>query len=257
MNLFKSIVSRYSNLKIEHFGYFYGKELKKMYNLHENNRCFIIGNGPSLRASDLTRIYEHNDITFAFNRIFYMFPNTIWRPTYYISQDDKMLKGCIDEIKKMDVKKKFIPIEMNSYYGMDFDFTDFTPFHLVGTNSKYPEFSEDISKFLVNSNTVVYTAIQFAVYMGFKEIYLLGVDHHFHISQNDDGDIIMDSTVKDYFTESYNKDKDNLYIPNLDRSFCAYVSAYRNTTSRGVKIYNATRGGKLEVFERVDFDALF
>ena len=27
--------------------------------------------------------------------------------------------------------------------------------------------------------------------------------------------------------------------------------------SNGIKIYNATRGGALEVFERVDFDSLF
>jgi len=31
----------------------------------------------------------------------------------------------------------------------------------------------------------------------------------------------------------------------------------RHCDSRGIQVYNATRGGKLEVFPRVDFDTLF
>ncbi len=37
----------------------------------------------------------------------------------------------------------------------------------------------------------------------------------------------------------------------------AYTEAKRYADTHGIKIYNATRGGKLEVFERVDFDSLF
>ena len=37
----------------------------------------------------------------------------------------------------------------------------------------------------------------------------------------------------------------------------AYKAARKYADAHGIKIYNATRGGKLEVFERVDFDSLF
>ena len=37
----------------------------------------------------------------------------------------------------------------------------------------------------------------------------------------------------------------------------AYKSAKKYADSHGIRIYNATRGGKLEVFERIDFDSLF
>ena len=37
----------------------------------------------------------------------------------------------------------------------------------------------------------------------------------------------------------------------------AYEAAEKYTESKGIKIYNATRGGMLEVFERVDLDSLF
>ena len=37
----------------------------------------------------------------------------------------------------------------------------------------------------------------------------------------------------------------------------AYEFIKKETEKQGVKVYNATRGGALEVFERVDFDLLF
>ena len=89
------------------------------------------------------------------------------------------------------------------------------------------------------------------------KIYLIGVDHHFQISQNNKGEIIVDNSVKDYFCDEYNEDKDNLYIPNLEKSTLTYLAMKKNCEERGLKVYNATRGGKLEVFKRVDFDSLF
>lgn len=255
MNMLKSIQARCRNFKIAHFDFFEGHKLGSFRNVHQGKRCFIIGNGPSLRAEDLTKICEHGDISFAFNRIFHIFPKTPWRPTYYISQDEKILAGSVAEVNAIPAKHKFIPIEMEWYYGIHVSGT--TPFHIVKEEEDGIDFSEDIAKYVANSKTVVYTAIQFAVYMGIREIYLIGVDHHFHISQNDKGEIVIDPTVKDYFTDAYNQDKENLYVPNTDRSTLTFMAARKYADSHGIKIYNATRGGKLEVFERVDFDTLF
>ena len=51
--------------------------------------------------------------------------------------------------------------------------------------------------------------------------------------------------------------KDQLYIPNTDQSTLTFLAAKRYADAHGIKIYNATRGGKLEVFPRVEFDSLF
>jgi len=233
-----------------------GRRLQALKNIHQGKRCFIIGNGPSLKAEDLTKLYKKDEITFAFNRIYNIFPQTAWRPTYYISQDEKMLKGCASEVAKIETKKKFVPIEMEWYYGIKIP--DITSFHIINREiNGYPSFSEDISKEIVNSKTVAYTAIQIAVYMGIKEIYLIGTDHHFHISQNDKGEIIVDPSAKDYFCNDYNTDKENLYIPNTDKSTLTFIAAKRYADAHNIHIYNATRGGKLEVFERKEFDTLF
>lgn len=257
MDIIQSLKARAINYKANHFDLFFeGKELKKLKGIHVGKRCFIIGNGPSLTAGDLSRLQKNKEITFAFNRIYHIFDKTEWRPTYYISQDEKMLAGCRNEVEKIQADIKFIPAEMEWYY--DIQISNIQPFHiLIKNKNDYPEFSEDISKYIVNSKTVVYTAIQIAVYMGIKEIYLIGIDHHFHTSMNAKGEIVVDSTAKDYFCENYNDDKEQLYIPNTDLSTLTFIAAKEYASLHGIRIYNATRGGKLEVFPRVDFDQIF
>ena len=257
MNLVDSIKARSIRFKAQHYNWFKdGKCLKDLKNINIGKRCFIVGNGPSLIAKDLERLHFNGEITFAFNRIYHIFNQTNWRPTYYISQDEKMLRGCKVEVDAIQAKIKFIPAEMKWYQGIDIK--RIRPFHIVNREKNgLPDFSEDISKEICNSNTVVYSAVQIAVYMGFKEIYFIGVDHHFQFSQNNKGEIIVDNTVKDYFSDDYNKDKENLYIPNVEKSTLTYIAMKKHCDERGVKVYNATRGGKLEVFPRVDFDTLF
>ena len=46
-------------------------------------------------------------------------------------------------------------------------------------------------------------------------------------------------------------------IFNVDNATQAFMDLKEFAEARGVEIYNATRGGKLEVFPRVDFDDLF
>jgi hypothetical protein len=257
MNLQKAIKARFINYKATHFDRFpEGRLLRALKGIHNNKRCFIIGNGPSLAIHDLDILLKRKEISFAFNRIYHIFDQTSWRPTYYISQDQKMLSGCYRDVERRVTGKKFIPAEMKWYDGINMSGVNY--FHIINSNKdNKPLFSDNIAKYVVNSKTVVFTAIQFAVYMGMKEIYLMGVDHHFHTSINSQGEIVVDPTAKDYFSDDYNRDRENLYIPNTDLSTLTYVAAKEYADTHGIEIYNATRGGKLEVFPRVDFDSLF
>lgn len=221
-------------------------------------RCFFIGNGPSLQADDLTRLQKTGEITFAFNRIYNIFDQTKWRPTYYVSVDEKMLQGCAETVDQLDLPVKFIPINMRWYHGINIhDAVEFMMKAPSERNGEPLNFSDDITKEIYQSGTCMYAAAQIAVYMGFTEIFLIGVDHHFQISQNNHGEIIVDNSAKDYFSEKYNEDKKDLYIPNVEKSTLTYVAMQKFAQEQGFSIYNATRGGKLEVFPRVDFDSLF
>jgi hypothetical protein len=230
-----------------------GKYLKALKNIHRNKRCFIIGNGPSLAAGDLNKL--KHEITFAFNRIYYIFEKTEWRPTYYCSEDNKTIFKSKEEINDLAIENKFFPMNFPRDYNIHFNNAKYFIFKFADRSIE-PNFSQDIVKGIYWGNTVAYTAIQIAVYMGIKEIYLLGVDHNFSKMVNDKGEIIIDKNAKDYFSEKYNNDKEDLYIPNVEVSTRAYQAAKKFADQHNIKIYNATRGGKLEVFERVDFDQI-
>ena len=75
--------------------------------------------------------------------------------------------------------------------------------------------------------------------------------------KNDKGEIVNDNSVNDYFSNEYAKDKAQLYIPNLDDSTRSYVIMREYCDKHNIEIYNATRGGNLEVFKRVDLDEVF
>jgi hypothetical protein len=230
-----------------------GKFIKSLKNIHLGKRCFIIGNGPSLRADDLDNL--KNEITFAFNRIYYIFDQTDWRPTYYCSEDNKTIFNSKEEINSLNIKNKFFPVNFPWDYKIHFRQAKYYIFKF-GNRNEEPKFSENIVKGIYWGNTVAYTALQVAVYMGFKEIYLIGVDHNFSRMINEKGEIIVDEEAKDYFSEKYNIDKKELYIPNIEISTKAFTAAKRYADNHNIKIYNATRGGKLEVFERIDFNQI-
>ena len=64
--------------------------LKQFQNIHIGERCFIVGNGPSLRCEDLDMLKQ--EITFGSNYIYKIFNKTDWRPTYYFNSDNMVLK---------------------------------------------------------------------------------------------------------------------------------------------------------------------
>lgn len=123
-------------------------------------------------------------------------------------------------------------------------------------DEKY-SFSTDISKQINCRGTVTFTCMQIAAYMGFSEIYLIGVDHNYQNIINDSGEVVVDNSVKDYFCKGYDEDIKDEVVHNMGNNTLAYIDAKKYCDeSKKTKIYNATRGGKLEVFERVDLDIL-
>ena len=256
MNILNSIKMRKQNYYLSHFERTkYGKKLLELKGKYKNEKCFIIGNGPSLDPKDLDLLKD--EYTFAFNRIYLMYDKTEWRPTFYCTQDDKIVKNSLQEIKnKIKTLYIFSPINLKWYYDLDLETEYYFNQKQAKSENECPIFSENIPHEIGVGNTVAYTAMQLAVYMGFSEIYLIGIDHSFKVYQDKDGNIITDEKAKDYFCEEYNKDKNDLFIPKLDVSTLSYISAKNYAEEHGVKIFNATRGGKLEIFPRVNLDEI-
>ena len=225
---------------------------EKYKDIHRGERCFLIGNGPSLLIEDLETLHRSGDVCFAFNKIFKIYDKTNWRPLYYGISDADVIPGCREAL--LDIKGKiFLSDEYHRIY--DNRIVNAEYFHWI-VEEYYPNepgFSEDITKGTYFGYSVVYgIGIQFASYMGFSDIYLLGVDNSFTEDLTD----ARNHFIEDYFSEDelerYRKNS-----PHPQEITKAYERAEKYSRKHGFRIYNATRGGALEVFERVSFDDLF
>lgn len=231
----------------------YGEQLKALKNTHTGERCFIIGNGPSLKPEDLEHL--KNECTFAANRIFDIFSETTWRPWSYVVIDQKgLMTSNSDDIKSLPSQYKFLPYKafqggLKGVYWL-LETGDF-PINRGQDTTAY--ISEDISAGVSRGYTVTFISIQLAIYMGFKEIILLGVDFNYAHYIDRKGKMRHVDGVQDYFS---GRTYSTSYL-FLEPVLHAYSIAREYCDANGIKIFNATRGGKLEVFERVDFDSLF
>lgn len=234
--------------------------LERLRNAYKGKRCFIICNGPSLRARDLTKIHENGDISIGINAIARIYDQTPWRPTFLSATDDmvyskknrELVKNCECGFKIYDRSRflKSLRAKGRLLY-LSFD----ESLDLLDT----PRFSADAMKKLPSIGTSTYSIIEFAVFLGFEEIYLLGCDMSYAVNLNRDGTITYNETGNDHF---YGKEKEDVSsakekpVP-IWQMEVAFEYAARYAREHGLKIYNATRGGRLEYFERVDFDLLF
>ncbi len=254
--------------------------LEKFKNMHKGKRCFLIGNGSSLRTEDLEIIDRHKDITFASNRIFKIYKSTNWRPDYYFAGDQRYIIQNLDDIiaekenKFIVYTKEYITPDILSklidvkdlylikarYLQYDSENNKLLPFY-EDLNEPYPSFSEDPSMFVYEGFSITYLMMQWAAYMGFSKLFLLGVDHNFKLTRNYFEKFIPSQEVpgeiaNDHFSTNYFKKDELINIADLQSSTQAYGKAEQYSIENGFRIYNATRGGNLEVFERVDFNVL-
>lgn len=236
-------------------------ELKKYKKIHKGKRCFIVGNGPSLLASDLEVLAKNNEICFGVNKIYKIFDDTTWRPDYLCISDGLVIEEVKDYIS--DYAEHNIVFMADGYHFTNNSRLTKVQYvhhkHNLYSRDFIPSFSEDVTVQVYWGHSVIYDlCLQLAAFMGFSDIYLIGCDHTFPIAKN-----FLDASKKaEHF---YKEDNDSqvssietenwVYSPQvLTQSF---FKAEQFSREHGFRIYNATRGGALEVFERVSFDALF
>lgn len=231
------------------FDIFYNFELEKFQNIHKGKRCFIVANGPSLRMDDLDLLKQHGEICMGVNGIFKAFNMTEWRPDYYFICDIYGLLQWKEDILKMSVKEKFVA-DTGWYFDKEENTENIYMFHcyMESSDTEMPKFSDDFSKCTYWGGSVIYDGpLQMAAYMGFSDIYMLGADCTIEASQR-----------KQHFVENYEDDNfSKSYGLNQKQLFKGYEAAKQYCEWNGIRLYNATRGGVLEILERVDFDTLF
>ncbi|MDR1242478.1 MAG: hypothetical protein LBM00_06835 [Deltaproteobacteria bacterium] len=227
--------------------------LNAIRNSHYGERCFIIGNGPSLTMEDLDKLVA--EFTLASNKIYLAFDSTKWRPSLYSVEDSLVATNCHNEISRIDGCIKLFPSNMLPFIRRTraHQFVKWIP--PEKDNSPVRFFSRDLSGGLHWGSTVTYSLLQIAVHMGFKKIYLLGVDHIYiepvtKASKN----ILVSQGERNHFHPGYRKPGETWHAPLLDTLERSYEFARDYCNSIGVKIFNASRRTALDIFPRIGLD---
>ncbi|MEM9705424.1 MAG: 6-hydroxymethylpterin diphosphokinase MptE-like protein [Pseudomonadota bacterium] len=234
------------------------RRMARFRNYGQGKRAFIIGNGPSLNKIDLTLL--KNETTFGVNAIYLNKDKMGFLPTHYVVEDVFVAEDRADEINALAGPTKWI----GNYLRYCLSGNDQTCWLNVACDYSnypgFPHFSPNASRIVWVGGTVSYIVMQLAYYMGFNPVYLIGFDHSYTVpkdaavkgraitSQSDDPNHFH----PDYFGKGY-----RWHDPRVDRMETAYRKARAAFEADNRKIYNASAGGRLEVFERVDFASLF
>jgi hypothetical protein len=229
--------------------------IKSIKNTMVGKRCFIIGNGPSLTPEDLDMI--KGEFSFGCNRIFDIYEKTSWRPNYYVVYDKNVINSLLKQpVIELEVNKAFVSDKrLANYWSEKNDVQEiFNKGRTTIAKEKYyiQTVSENIDDYFTSSQTVATLMFEIAFYMGFTEIYLLGIDNNYGIEKDMNGNKIINN-IQSHFYET--KDADgNRYTANIEAATKCYETCKKYADSHGVKVYNCTRGGKLEVFERKNLE---
>lgn len=251
-----------------------GPRWAKLENRYRGQRCFIVGNGPSLGKQDLTQLKD--EVTFVANWFALHEDTEQIDPTFYCICGEQFFGGGFAEWRE---DGQFDP----DLYGLlqrraASAIKVFPFFFKAGIESQdlfasrrvryclyEPKLWQPIWKAkrmkldvardpLYQGHSVVISfCLPIAYYLGFRDIYLIGCDCDYGIEEPGD--------PRQYF---YDIDEHKSKAPPFDwlqKSWASdgpmiqsFAVARMEFERRGRRIYNATAGGKLDVFPRVRFE---
>lgn len=220
-------------------------------NKHKGERCFIVCNGPSLTKKDLKKL--ENETTFGTNRI-YM---SGFIPTYYAVEDHLVVEDSASEIDALKCVK-FIPKNLAYHFKQPAEFIDMK---FEYDYEDFPNFGEDADDCVWSGGTVTYMCLQLAFWMGFSEVYLIGLDHDYQIP-SDAKEVqplvyLSQSDDPNHFDPAYFGKGKRFHDPNPKRMELAYAKAKAVYGKHRRTVANVSRKSKLKIFKRARFDDLF
>ena len=221
-------------------------------NRYAGKRCFVIGNGPSLKNTDLSLLKD--EYTFGMNRIYLAFEDLGFQTSFLVSVNDLVIEQCHQDFQKLSLPKFF------SWRSKDFLYPTGQPdtkTHFLHTTYTGLKFNQRILSRYWEGATVTYVCLQLAFCMGFSEVYLIGVDHSFISKGTANQTVVSSGDDPNHFSPEYFGKGFRWQLPDLNTSEVSYQMANNSYLAAGRKVFDATIGGKLDVFPKVDYLSLF
>jgi hypothetical protein len=252
------------------------RELK---NAHKGKRCFILGNGPSLKHHDLSKLTD--EYVFTVNNMIKTETFNMLKPNFHLFFDPAFFDFffspnpennlAIEQIKKSLIDNPnmtlFSSFRLKSKSSKVFPDVNS---HYMFNNKMYTAQLKKSSSIHRNTpafqNVILY-AINIAIYMGFEKIYILGVDmtgfldaYEHDVTEAKAGHFY--ETSKENFQKliafkEENKLDNEFYLKAFGKTFEHFKLMERKVSSKNAKLYNASAHGALDVVERVNYKKLF
>lgn len=248
---------------------------KKFYNKYSGKRCFILGNGPSIRGMDLSHLSQ--EYVFTTNFFQKIEGHEKFAPSFHVFNDgmffdinkelkltDKELKEYYENIRSLDVPC-FIPVDgfdyiHNNHWDEKIDFN----YVYFGSPIGFYEIKNiNLCKAIPGINSVVQTAMMIAIYMGFSEIYVLGIDGTYIAVDIEER---LKNGSLDEELHPYNENSMYVYKEHYTMRerlmeqynvFAGFESIYKYAEARNVKIYNCSPRTLVDSIPRMAFEKVF
>jgi hypothetical protein len=224
------------------------RRLLALKDTHRGERCFIIGNGPSLKQTDLSRL--KNEYTFGVNRIYMLFPELGFTTSYYVSINDLVIEQCAADIQNLKLP---VFVSWRSHRWLQ----PADNIYFLYTSYTGPGFTRQMTGRIWEGATVTNVALQIAFYMGFHKVILIGVDHNFVTQGKPNTTVVSQGDDPNHFSPGYFGKGFRWQLPDLETSERGYSMARQAYEQDGRQVVDATIDGKLRVFPRVAYDSLF
>lgn len=248
---------------------------------HKGQRCFIVGNGPSLKKMDLTHMKD--ELVFTVNSImsntklyeqlnsdYHMLIDSGYFKLDLNLEDDR---SSIDLLKKINYNDKKPKCLVNydgkkalESYNLNLDL-NYIYQHINITDNYHSKIH--LNGNIPSSQNVIHCAIFAAISMGFSEIYLIGCDMtsvFLTFEANSDGkvDIVNNMHAYDYtniemkrLLKEYNVLDNEAVMYDYGKTFTTFKRIRKYCERNNILIANSGIGGGLDVFVRVPYVDLF
>ncbi|MBM4166286.1 MAG: DUF115 domain-containing protein, partial [Ignavibacteria bacterium] len=194
------------------------KELLSLKNKFQHCRCFVMGNGPSLKRCELSLL--KNEITIASNAQYLIWEEMGFIPTFLTVEDNLVAEDRAIELNAIQNTSKIFPLDLSYCLKKD---KHTIMINFIRDYKPFPQFSNDFSEKVFWGGTVSFLNLQLAFYLGCNPIYLIGFDHNYTVSEKSENFVItsekddVNHVHPNYFGKGY-----RWHDPNVERMERSY-----------------------------------
>jgi len=238
-------------------------ENQKLYNRHQGERCFILATGPSINSQSLRDLAGQTCISVS---NFFVHPDcSAIRPRYHcvapfhppITEEawQTWLAEMADATGDAELFFGMQDRQRNSSSGR---FSSRSVHHVLfgGPLNQLEAHGVDLARAVPSPQSVTIMALYAGIYMGFKEIVLLGCDHDWILHLNVSRHFYQEeqhALNRTGYSEWFGARLDD-YCRDYVTLWAQYRALAKAAQDRGVRIVNATPGGLLDLFPREQFE---